>query len=174
MGLHGVIDFHLSFLPYVRKEVQSNTTPSTNAKEHKPSSESGANKVAEDTPLSLSQSGKDLVVSENAKGVKYNAIAHIQKVLDEVTDEVLARDSKYKQAILTTSEPNIPVILLTYNRPQLLDITLQSLLTTVVGLPKDLIYILQDGQDEEVMKVCQKHGLNVHQNKRNLRIRDGK
>lgn len=178
LGLHGVMDFHLSFMPYVRKEVKSEVLPITHPITHhdSPQGDSGPSKaktVVVSPPLST-PSSKDVEETDHSKVVTNEALAKIQRVLDEVTDEVLAHDSAYKQAVLTSPEPNIPVILLTYNRPQLLDITLQSLLTTVVGLPKNLIYILQDGQDEEVLKVCQKYGLNVHQNKRNLRIRDGK
>eukprot|EP01031_Cornospumella_fuschlensis_P035317 gene35317-42795_t len=172
LGLHGVMDFHFSFAPYVRKEVQSEKTNSSASEITHKVTESVISKQSEGTLVPISKVGLTNE-AESGKTVKPTAITRIQKVLDEAIEEALAADSEYKQAVLTTPEPDIPVILLTYNRPELLDITLQSLLTTVVGLPKNLIYILQDGQDESVMKVCQKYGLNVHQNRRNLRIRDG-
>jgi hypothetical protein len=65
-----------------------------------------------------------------------------------------------------------PVVLLTCNRPELLDGTLHSLLQ-VKGVSKANLMVMQDGQMKSVTQVANKYGLVVHRNAQGINLRGG-
>jgi len=66
----------------------------------------------------------------------------------------------------------IPVVLLTCNRPALLDGTLHSILQ-VEGVDKSNLIIMQDGALEEVSNMGAKYGVTVHQNRHDQKQSSG-
>ena len=65
-----------------------------------------------------------------------------------------------------------PVVLLTCNRPELLDGTLHSLLQ-VKGVSKANLMVMQDGQMKSVTQMANKYGLVVHRNAQGINLRGG-
>ena len=63
-------------------------------------------------------------------------------------------------------------MMVAYNRPEMLDTALTSLLS-VRNVVKENIWIIQDGALETVSSVVKKHGVMLHQNKGNLHMRGG-
>lgn len=78
-----------------------------------------------------------------------------------------AQASTTKLATFLRSGKAFPILVLTHNRPKLLERMLTSLLT-VRGVRRDRIFIAQDGHDPEVLNVVRKFGLKVdiHENPR--------
>jgi hypothetical protein len=75
--------------------------------------------------------------------------------------------SNTKLATFLRSGSAFPILVLTHNRPKLLEKTLTSLLK-VRGVHRDRIFIAQDGHDPKVLSVIRKFGLKVdiHENPR--------
>lgn len=100
----------------------------------------------------------------------------VAKVLSLVHNLVNTKikESKSLQAIDSgaISSNRIPIVLLTCNRPQLLEQTLVSLLK-IRGVSKDQILISQDGTMPEVASIVKKNGLTLIQNNAGLRGSDG-
>lgn len=57
---------------------------------------------------------------------------------------------------------SFPILVLTYNRPAMLDQTLQSLLE-VRGVQRKQVVVVQDGGLAEVAAVARRHQVNLHQ-----------
>ena len=68
--------------------------------------------------------------------------------------------STTKLATFLKAGSSFPILVLTHNRPKLLEKTLTSLLQ-VRGVHKDRIFIAQDGHDPAVLNVVRKFGLKV-------------
>lgn len=66
----------------------------------------------------------------------------------------------------------IPIVLLTCNRPELLENTLSNLLQ-VRGVVKDNIIVMQDGALSTVASIVNQHGIKLIQNTEGLRLRGG-
>ena len=66
----------------------------------------------------------------------------------------------------------IPVVLLTCNRPQLLDGTLHSILQ-VDGISRDNLMLMQDGKLESIQKMAQKYRVEIYQNNLPPHLRGG-
>lgn len=68
--------------------------------------------------------------------------------------------------------PAVPILLMTCNRPEMLDNTIKSLLS-VRGVRKDIIMVSQDGAMQQIKDVVEGHGLPLVQNHNGLRLRGG-
>jgi hypothetical protein len=66
----------------------------------------------------------------------------------------------------------LPILLLTCNRPELLEKTINSLLS-INGIEKEYILVSQDGTSTEVKDITIKHGLRAIQNTDGIRLRGG-
>lgn len=67
---------------------------------------------------------------------------------------------------------NIPIILLTCNRPQLLDETLTSLLK-VRNVKKENVLIVQDGRMDQIADIASKYQIQLLQNTGGVHLRNG-
>lgn len=86
--------------------------------------------------------------------------------------QVYVNALKEKQQTPPKSYQDIPVLLLTCNRHQLLDQTLNSL-SSVDKLTKDKILIVQDGSMIQIADVARTHNIKLIQNTAGLHLRGG-
>lgn len=100
-----------------------------------------------------------------------------QTVLEKITAieaQVLQSSTVHSIALPSSQQAagELPVLLLTCNRPSLLRQTIQSLLT-VQDIHKQQILIIQDGSMAEIASIAAEFGLSLVQNKAGLRLRGG-
>lgn len=130
----------------------------------------GQNTVSEkNLPSSSSQSTLDTAVTKDT--VEEIKVWDKTKVLDEAIQQ-LAKERVGAGQSLATKYANSPLVLLTCNRPQLLDETLRSALK-VGGVSKDKILIVQDGNMQQIQDVAKRYSINIIQNQQGIRLRGG-
>lgn len=107
---------------------------------------------------------------------------HITDILKEITNDInsqitfqnsrnMAKIDGPLTAYLRNGGP-IPIVLLTCNRPELLDKTLKNLLQ-VRGVVKENVIVMQDGAMNSVASIVNQQGLKLIQNTEGLRLRGG-
>lgn len=97
-----------------------------------------------------------------------NTLARLPFAMNEEDNVVAERMS----AILQTTNYSLssfPIAVIAYNRPELLNQTLHSLLQ-VDGCTRDQIVVLQDGNDAQVASVARHLNINIIQNRNNMRF----
>lgn len=94
----------------------------------------------------------------------------IQTIEREVEKMVTKRKETLR--IPPAKYSNSPIVLLTCNRPQLLDETLKSALQ-VHGVTKDKMIIVQDGNMQQIQDVAKRYGIHIIQNQLGIRLRGG-
>jgi len=101
--------------------------------------------------------------------------ANVQSVLKETVRVVEANENGAHVKPITRfldAGGEFPVVLLTCNRPELLDGTLHNLLQ-VKGVTRDNLLIMQDGNSKGVTQVAEKYGLTPTRNTAGINLRGG-
>jgi len=196
LGLHGVISldtWHQSnpkehaALIFQSHDTQSTTaqTTSTISSEHDSSSRSSSSisisKISPDaTEVILPPPVPQKIDPLSTDARIYSSLLHDEKssnLLFQRTSNAL-RDTRSRYSSNSPGKlesyiaqgGRIPIVLLTYNRHESLDHTLNSLFA-VKGVQKSDVLILQDGGMSEIVNVARKHGVEVVQNMEGMHMR---
>lgn len=153
-------------LPISTKQIEKDIIKKTTVVEQLPPKKEDTNKLplSNKIPVSFPMSP----IKEEQKG----------KLLDQKITELYSEISTFiedKQIIFkdtTALTTNIPVLLLTCNRPSLLEQTIHSLLS-VRGINKNNIIVSQDGNMAQIAKIIHDNDLTLIQNLEGLRLRGG-
>ena len=115
-----------------------------------------APRITDKTESNLDRKLKEVQLLVSVYGDKL--LKEIQAATPELVDNQLSKD--------------IPIVLLTCNRPALLRKTLDSLLT-VRGIKKQNVIISQDGALPEIAEIAKQSGFSLIQNLSGMRLRGG-
>mmetsp|Transcript_6505 Transcript_6505/g.9747 ORF Transcript_6505/g.9747 Transcript_6505/m.9747 type:complete len:580 (-) Transcript_6505:202-1941(-) len=167
LGLHGIISLSSSNTLSIPRATESTTTSS---------------QISENEVVSVPQTerkNKDKWAAEQQPSTTLHVLVSTQSLLslDKLTtklNDINARVSeKYSDSYANIqSLSDIPIVLLTCNRPEMLKTTLLSLLA-VRGVRKRNILISQDGAMRDIKSIAEDQGLTVIQNTEGIRLRGG-
>ena len=180
LGLHGIIVLHEA--AQLSKEI-SGRDKSIAPGSTKPGILEEAKTVVEIVPFAtVSEAVEEKQVEETQVNVD-----HVANIYDTVKSaeqsknvEIAIKASKLKlssgyDGVISKYVQNggkIPIVLLTYNRPELLEGTIQSLLA-VRGVSTREIIVMQDGALADVTNICKKYNLEVVHNMQGVHLRGG-
>ena len=180
LGLHGVITLH----PAVQT-VPKSSSHSQSREALKPTTpDSSKNELVSQVPSSSSEVVSKAAVptvsatdKKNTPSTESKEQSKVARILSDVHKLVNSKiketkDSQNGNSEAQISSNTIPIVLLTCNRPNLLEQTLASLLN-INGVTKDQILVSQDGTMPEVASIVKKNGLTLIQNNAGLRGSDG-